>query len=133
MKERLEHYNQLLDELMANQSFSFNGLPRNGLPTTGGIYRISLVEPIESEDNTAYVGKTGNLRERLYTNHLMGNLTASNLKKKLVSTGACLDAAGAKLLLTGHYQLQYIQMDDARERTFFEHFAVAILHPLFND
>ena len=63
----------------------------------------------------------------------MSNLIASNLKKKLVRTGACLNAAEAKLLLTGHYQIQYIQLADARERTFFEHFAVAILQPLLND
>ena len=131
MNERIVRYNQLLEQLLSVRPLSFNGLPRNELPTEGGIYRISLVEP--TKDETAYIGKTGNLKERLYTNHLMGNLIASNLKKKLVKAGDCLNATEAKLLLTGHYQIQYIQLTDARERTFFEHFAVAVLQPLLND
>lgn len=131
MNEKIVQYNQLLDQLLSFRPLPFSGLPRNELPTLGGIYRVSLID--SNGLATTYIGKTGNLRERLYRNHLMGNLVASNLKKKLVSSGACTDAVSAKVLLTGHYQVQYIQMDDARERTFFEHFAVAVLQPLLND
>ncbi|MCL9662130.1 GIY-YIG nuclease family protein [Paenibacillus hunanensis] len=47
----------------------------------GGIYIIGLLDSNE----ILYVGRTVNLKQRLYTNHLMGNQSNARLKKYLVA------------------------------------------------
>lgn len=68
---------------------------------------------------TLYVGRTKNLRQRLYTNHLMGPKTNARLKKYLVEDAAetqinTMDEA--KNYLKQNCYFQYLEERDTRKR-----------------
>ena len=54
-----------LGELLSNEGIKFGSLTASMLPAKGGVYAIS-----EHESGVIYVGRTKNLRSRIYTNHL---------------------------------------------------------------
>ena len=121
----------LLRALLQGPSISFGGLKPSSLPESPGVYRIfetSAVFPA-----TVYVGETENLRNRIYRSHLMGNTTVSTIKKKLVSSGRYADASAVKSYLRHDCSVQFIEVAAERDRMRFEHFAVAMLGPYFND
>ena len=66
-----------------------------------------------------YVGRTKNLRRRLYTNHLMGPETNARLKKYLIEDPEqkYIDTmAAAKYYLVDQCYFQYLAVPDMRER-----------------
>ncbi len=66
-----------------------------------------------------YVGRTKNLRRRLYTNHLMGPPANARLKKYLVEDEQepeIQDMAEAKQYLRDNCQFQYVAESDSRRR-----------------
>jgi hypothetical protein len=63
----------------------------------------------------------------------MGNRRASTLKRKLINNGGCVNEEAVKKYLCEKCQIQYVIIDDDKERTYLEHFAVAILKPEYND
>jgi len=58
-----------------------------------------------------YVGRTKNLRRRLYNNHLMGPATNARLKKHLVAGGECADMKSAKQFLKDTCSVRWILQD----------------------
>ena len=82
---------------------------------------------IRRPDNSEiiYVGKTRiNTVSNRIRDHLIVNNT-SDLKNFLIKNQ---NYPQDKNL----YEVQYIQIDDERERTFFEHFTISVLTPKFN-
>jgi len=82
---------------------------------------LPVVYAIFNKDTneTLYVGRTKNLRRRLYTNHLMGPQTNARLKKYLVedSNEPTIKTMGdAKTYLKEHCYFQYIPESDTRIR-----------------
>jgi len=68
---------------------------------------------------TLYVGRTKNLRQRLYNNHLMGPKSNARLKKYLVEDPAVPDIttmAEAKRYLRSNCYFQYIAEPDVVRR-----------------
>ena len=66
-----------------------------------------------------YVGRTKNLRRRLYTNHLHGPWANARLKKYLVedpSQTEIRDMLEAKQYLKDHCYVKYIVEDDTVQR-----------------
>lgn len=104
---------------------------RLDLPEDGGIYRICDFSA--SDPKLLYVGLSGNLRDRLYGKHLMGNPKTSTLKRKLVGSGLFPSASHVKEYLRRVCKTQFVVVPDARFRCFAEHYAIAVLQPPHND
>ena len=130
MKVLLGKYVELLDKLINAEQISFEGITPSSLPYTAGVYRIF---EDQSADQSVYIGQTGNFRERLYSNHLMGNPQASVLKRKLIARKVFTNAESVKQYFFDMCSIQILEIDDEQERKYFEHFAIAILRPEYND
>ncbi len=129
--ERISKFSSLLQELVEAPVIAFINLKPSDLPTQPGVYRI--FETVDESQATIYIGRSENLSNRIYRNHLMGNTEASTLKKKLVKSGKFTDAKAVKPFLRQECSLQYVVLLDQKERIMFEHFSVALLEPRFND
>ncbi|TKJ87223.1 hypothetical protein PaeCFBP13512_18550 [Paenibacillus sp. CFBP13512] len=106
----------------------------NELDAKGGVYVIGML----SSNEILYVGRTKNLKRRLYTNHLMGNQSTARLKKYLTSdellrefaksmeavftlpTSAEYDKASsyklAKEFLRKNCYIKFLEIDESRLR-----------------
>jgi hypothetical protein len=82
-KAWLKYCTQKLNLLCNKQPQPFSEI-RSKLPITGGIYLISLA-PVNGKEKPLYVGRTINLKQRIYTNHLQGPLSSARLKKYLLA------------------------------------------------
>lgn len=133
MESVIARHKGLLERLLASPSIPFDGDLHGALPIEGGVYRIH--EKGADWQRSIYVGKSGCLHERIYRNHLMGNLESSTLKRKLINSGLCRNEADAKQHLKDQCSVQVLTTDHIvdSEITWFEHFALAILRPRFND
>lgn len=81
---------------------------------------IACVYVIYDDKNALYVGRTTNLRQRLYTNHLQGNKSTARLKKYIVEDNFRFpnidDYNKAKQYLKSKCYFKYIAEDDSRLR-----------------
>lgn len=85
------------------------------LPDAAGVYAIFH----KGSGEVFYVGKTTNLRQRLYNNHLMGPLSNARLKKYLIDDpekGAVTDKETAKQYIRSYCAFVYILEPDMRAR-----------------
>lgn len=103
-------------QLLTASPFYFRNLTPSDIPEDiSGVYAI-----FENNTNeTLYVGRTKNLRRRLYTNHLHGPKTNARLKKYLVedeSQKNIKDMADAKQYLKDNCYVKYIVEDDTVRR-----------------
>ena len=114
--ERLVAAREIVDELLNSKRYDFEGLKpsvlKDKLPVVYAIFD-------KADGSCLYVGRTKNLRRRLYTNHLMGPETNARLKKYLVRDPDRKDVLtmnDAKKFLIDHCYFQYIPVDDMRRR-----------------
>ena len=115
MKERLIEAKTLEERLLCSQKYFFHELKPSDLPKAAGVYAIFNKDSGE----TLYVGRTKNLQQRLYTNHLMGTKTNARLKKYLTEDSSILDVEtmnDAKEYLKDYCYFQYIMVEDIRQR-----------------
>ena len=79
--ERLSESKAIADRMLGSKTYLFADLKpsdlKDGLPVVYAIFDKNTGE-------TLYVGRTKNLRQRLYNNHLMGQKSNARLKKYLV-------------------------------------------------
>ena len=116
MDQRLRDARTIADRLLSSEMIDFKGLTPSrlvdGLPV---VYAI-----IDRRDGKVlYVGRTKNLRRRLYTNHLMGPATNARLKKYLTKDPErpdIPDMDAAKQELIENCYFQYISVTDMRTR-----------------
>ena len=127
----INHYRDLLLRLLVVPQVPFDKNLHGTLPHKGGVYRV--FESGADWKNSVYVGKSGDLQNRLYNDLLMGNLSSHPLKKKLIKTGRFADAVAVKQYLRDKCVAQFLLIAADNERTLFEHFAIAVLRPDFND
>ena len=106
----------LLQDFTSGEKYYFANLVpsmlKNHLPVVYAIFNKFTGE-------TLYVGRTKNLRQRLYTNHLMGPKTNARLKKYLVEDNSELQITTmdeAKAYLKENCYFQYIAEPDMRKR-----------------
>ena len=126
--------NEYLDKLkilVSSNCISFDENLRRNLPVTGGIYRI--FEKSSDWDESIYVGKTGVLRDRIYLNLLMGNRISHTLKNKLIQNKILENEGAVKDYLKSKCNVQILEISDKDERAFYEHFAISVLRPKYND
>lgn len=92
-----------------------------------------IIEKVTKE--ILYVGSTwNNLSERLYRNHLMGNKTNANFKKKLVGDNTltevmCINTA--KKFLKDKCSVKWILEDEFVKRKAIECYITALLLPKY--
>ena len=102
------------------------------LPINAGVYVIS--ENINNIEVPLYVGRTKNLRERIYTNHLMGGLSNARLKKYIISDELhpCYqNLSEAKNYIRNSCFVRWVFEDDYRRRGAIEGYLTAIIFPKY--
>ena len=81
MQQRLIDAKRIVDDILHAPKYYFKELKPSVLPDQlAAVYAITDT----STGEVLYVGRTKNVRRRLYTNHLMGPKTNARLKKYLV-------------------------------------------------
>jgi len=95
------------------------------------VYRIS--EKTSDWQRSVYVGQSSNLQRRIYNYHLMGTRHVSTLRRKLIKSDRYADDNAVKQYLRDECLVQFVTMPEDNERTSFEHFAVTVLKPRYND
>ena len=107
----------IIEELLSGKKYYFAELKPSELDARPGVYAIFDKDSGEN----LYVGRTKNLRQRLYTNHLMGSMANARLKKYLVEDkDPCMtnivSMDDAKQFLKDHCYFQCIQVEDVKRR-----------------
>ena len=94
-----------------------------------GVYVIAT-----TEDEILYVGKASNLRRRIYTNHLQGNLSTAMLKKYLIEDvhlPAVSNQEEAKAWIKANCYFKYLPEHNERERAMLESLLTFYLSPRY--
>ena len=114
-KNKSTEAEKIVDQLINSEKYYFSDLKPSSLPEGAGVYAIFNKD---TGDNL-YVGRTKNLRQRLYNNHLMGPKSNARLKKYLVEDDDETNITNmekAKQHLKDHCYFQMILEDDVRKR-----------------
>ena len=115
LQERMEEAQRIAKQLLESQQYAFRGLTPSMLKSDPGVYAIFD----RTTGATLYVGRTINIRRRLYTNHLMGPETNARLKKYLLKDSDRPDISNmdaAKRYLLDNCYFQYICVDEKVKR-----------------
>ncbi len=127
MEERMREGVKLAKAFLSASRIYFSDLKPSDLPAKPGVYAIFCKDTGE----TLYVGRTKNIRQRLYNNHLHGPFTNARLKKYLAEDPNELeipDIATAKQYLLDNCYFQYTVEEDTMKRGRLE----GLLSYLFN-
>ncbi|WP_332380386.1 GIY-YIG nuclease family protein [Lactococcus cremoris] len=138
IQNRMATLSSLLDMLSSKTFTKFNGLKPVMLPDKmRGVYVIYDIKSDPSDPKILYVGRTNNLRSRIYNNHLMGNESTARLKKHLTISPAYLtisDMALAKKFFKEKCAFKFISFPNAPRNAALAEFGLtSILQPEFLD
>ena len=116
MQQRLIDAKRIVDDILNAPKYYFKELKPSVLPDQlAAVYAITDT----STGEVLYVGRTKNVRRRLYTNHLMGPKTNARLKKYLVedpNQPQITDMLVAKEYLKANCYAQYVPEEDMVKR-----------------
>ena len=116
MQQRLIDAKRIVDDILHAPKYYFKELKPYVLPDQlAAVYAITDT----STGEVLYVGRTKNVRRRLYTNHLMGPKTNARLKKYLVedpNQPQITDMLIAKEYLKANCYAQYVPEEDMVKR-----------------
>jgi hypothetical protein len=115
-----------LDPLLKQEKRSYAEATPALFPNEPGVYVIT------SGWDVMRAGKTTSLRQRLYSNHLMGD-QPGNLRAQLVRSGMCSDLVSAKAWIRANCTVQFLVIEDEAERSQIEHFMLSVVQPKFCD
>lgn len=115
-ESRLESARDIYNQFINEVAYSFSGLKPSDLPQKAGVYIIM----IKDTEEVLYVGRTRNIRQRIYNNHLMGNKSTARLKKYLVEDNVrhpdIKEYTDAKEYLKEECIFRYILIENNNER-----------------
>jgi hypothetical protein len=131
IKTRIEEMQKSLMTLLSADELTFDDSLRTRLPNKPGIYRI--LKKRSDWSASVYLGKTGDLRQRVFSEHFRGNSGASTLTRKMIARGDFAGEENVHEFLAEKCSVQFLEIQDDRERTAAEHFAIATLRPAHND
>jgi hypothetical protein len=120
---------QQVQALLAAQPLAFRELTGSKIPSSAGVYVIT--DCIDGAESAAYVGRSTNLSQRLYAQHLMGALSNARLKKYLIEHGVCSDKDDAKQYIRQNCHVRWILEPDYRKRGAVEGYVTAVLFPKY--
>ena len=116
MQKRIKEAEDIVQKMQKAPKCYFSTLKPSQLEK--GLAVVYAITNQETE-KVLYVGRTKNLRQRLYTNHLMGTKTSARLKKYLVEDPELpeiTDMKAAKEYLKEYCYFQYIPIADMVKR-----------------
>ncbi|MFC1927363.1 hypothetical protein ACFLW7_02145 [Chloroflexota bacterium] len=133
VKEQNEAWLEFIQErygaLINCTPISFGRIVPSMIPEVGGVY---LITTRRSRYEVAYyIGRSKNLRRRIYTNHLMGPIANARLKRYLVGSGECRDVKDAKEFIRNNCSVRWIEENDSRRRGAIEGYCVGLLFPIY--
>ncbi len=115
LKQRMQRGVAIAEKVLSAPKFSFAEIKPSQIPDSPGVYVIKN----QGSDETLYVGRTKNLRQRIYNNHLHGPVTNARLKKYLIedpNEPSVTSTETAKQYLRDCCYVQFIVIDDLLER-----------------
>ena len=125
LKELATAYQRLL----AATPLRFSEMTPTRLPKAPGVYAITAF--LNGKELPYYVGRSKNLQQRLYNNHLMGPLTNARLKKYLIDAAECADIDVAKQFIRSTCIVRWIEEPDMRRRGAIEGYVTGLLIPKY--
>jgi len=124
---QLQFLSERFSALLRATPTAFADMTPSKIPQRAGVYVITA--NVSGSEHPYYVGRTKNLRQRLYNNHLMGPFSNARLKNCLVTTGECEDILAAKGFLRRCCSARWIEQDGFRERGAIEGYVTGLLFP----
>ena len=112
---QLKSAEKIWNDIFNSEVYAFSSIVPSILPEKAGVYVIWL----KDTEEVLYVGRTRNIRQRLYTNHLMGNKSSARLKKYLVddmNLPEIVEYIDAKNYMKANCCFQFILVEDNNER-----------------
>lgn len=103
------------------------------LPEKAGVYLISEFSKPQNEI-ALYIGRTKNLRNRIYRNHLMGSTTNARLKNYIIKdeNHSCYENVNlAKEYIRDNCFVRWILVENMKERGALESFFTAKIFPKY--
>ena len=128
-KKQEDFLRKKYEELISAQFIKFSELTPSKVPIAEGVYVIT--KKYGSRELPYYVGRTKNLRQRLYNNHLMGPPSNARLKKHLVAHEECSNHAEAKAFLRKKCRVRWILQKGFKERGAIEGYVTGLLFPKY--
>lgn len=111
-----ENAKRILNELRLMKTIPFGTLKPSMISSEiEGVYIIENV----NNGRVLYVGRSVNLRRRLYTNHLQGNSSTARLKKYLVESESYHEIGNfseAKEWIKTNCGFRYVEISDYKDR-----------------
>jgi hypothetical protein len=116
-------------KLLSCKPLPFAEMTPQKVPEKPGVYMITAC--LNGKEESYYVGRSTNLRRRLYKNHLMGAPANARLKKYLVESRECANYKSAKNFICRKCVARWLQEPDLKKRGAIEGFVTAILRPKY--
>ncbi len=117
------------EEIVNFKPVSFHTLIPSMIPQAKGVYLITACK--SQYELPYYVGRTVNLRRRIYTNHLMGPIANARLKRYLLGSGECKNITDAKEFIRKNCNVRWIEENDTRIRGAIEGYITGLLFPAY--
>ncbi|MBN2352621.1 MAG: GIY-YIG nuclease family protein [Spirochaetales bacterium] len=130
-REWREYITSKFDELCNSKGMTFADLKPSLVPENAGVYVIYKTG--DSAMDPLYIGRTKNLRQRLYNNHLMGPLNNARLKNYLIKFGIVKNKDAAKKYIQDNCRVKWIFEDDYRKRGALEGYFTGMMFPTYID
>jgi hypothetical protein len=115
--------------LINSKPTAFKELTPSKIPKASGVYVITAKQGPKEE--VYYIGRSKNLRQRLYNNHLMGPLSNARLKKYLIKAGERRNPKDAKDFIKRCCFARWIEESDIKKRGAIEGYATGLLCPRY--
>lgn len=124
--------NNSLDEILSMVKIPYSEITPSVIPERKGIYIIS--EMVNDIEVILYIGRSKNLRNRIYLNHLMGSTSNARLKNYMIkdSNHSCFENIElAKKYIKEKCYVRWFFEEDVRKRGALEAYFTAILFPKY--
>ncbi len=131
MNEIIAKYSKMLIDLTYSEKLRFSSTLGDELPREAGVYRIFKFD--EDDEISIFVGRSDDLRRRIHRNHHIGTKSVSIFRTKLLRQKNIQNELQVTKYLHKSCGVQFILIPDLRETIMFEHFAIAVLQPIYND
>lgn len=121
-----------INNLYSTKPIAYSSITPSQIPEQAGVYLIS--EIIDNIETALYVGRSKNLRNRLYRNHLMGNPINARLKKYMMQDEfhpAFENKELAKQYIKEKCFVRWILEDNIRKRGALEGYFTAMFFPKY--
>lgn len=137
----MEHYkseewraylNNSLEQILLMEKIPFTSITPSILPQQKGIYIIS--EKLKEVEVILYIGRSKNLRNRIYTNHLHGSIANARLKKYMINDAGhiCFENLEmSKKYIKEKCFVRWLFEEDVRKRGALEGYFTAMLFPKY--